>query len=375
MTLFFELINIAIGRQQELSYTPSEAEWQHAYDIAMKQTMVGICVAAIQKLPSEQRPQGMTFLIWTATTASIHEMNKLMNQSCAHVQEDFRQKGFQSCLLKGQGISLYYGDMGKYRQCGDIDAWLWPCHADGSLQSSLSRHERRQGILSMVRSIKPDCKPVYHNVAIDYEKGIEVEIHFTPTWLYSPIHNARLQRWMESRAEDLFRHSVMLEGGQQVIVPDTSFNLVYILLHIYRHLFGEGIGLRQVLDYYFVLLASTEEERREAMRTLRSFGAGRFVGALMWILHTRFGMEEDRLLCKADEKDGRFLLKEMMIAGNFGYHDSRINRQALRKGLLSGFLEHVGRNMHFITHYPSEVLWCPLWKLWHQWWLRKNNIR
>ena len=44
----------------------------------------------------------------------------------------------------------------------------------------------------------------------------------------------------------------------------------------------------------------------------------RFVGAVMWVLQTVFRMEEKYLLASADEKEDRFLLNEVLMAGNFG---------------------------------------------------------
>lgn len=43
-------------------------------------------------------------------------------------------------------------------------------------------------------------------------------------------------------------------------MPMTSFNVIYILSHLYRHVFTEGIGLRQLIDYYFVLVKSEESD-------------------------------------------------------------------------------------------------------------------
>ena len=147
--------------------------------------------------------------------------------------------------------------------------------------------------------------------------------------------------------------------------PTLAFNRVYILVHIYRHLFHEGIGLRQLLDYYFVLQQGfTEEERTETMRTLRSLRMQRFTEAVMWVLQEVFAMDERYLLTTPNEEEGRFLLSEIMMAGNFGHYDERIKRSE-KVTEWDLFRRRVGRNMRFVRSYPSEVLWAPLFKLWH----------
>ena len=171
-----------------------------------------------------------------------------------------------------------------------------------------------------------------------------------------------------NRAEHFNRSAASLtgtEGASIIPTPTLAFNRVYILVHIYRHLFHEGIGLRQLLDYYFVLHQGfTEEERTETMRTLRSLRMQRFTAAVMWVLQEVFAMDERYLLTDPNEEEGRFLLSEIMLAGNFGHYDERIKRSAkvTEWGL---FCRRVGRNLRFLRSYPSEVLWSPCFKLWH----------
>lgn len=368
MTLFFELIRVAIGTQKCLSHTPSEAEWQDIYDTFVKQTMIGICVKGMQHLPESQRPPEMQYLEWIVTAAIIQQRNKLINESCAKIETKLKRKGFGSCILKGQGIGKYYGEMSEFRQSGDIDIWMWPTDEDGTLNKKLSRWERRKKILSLAHRLNPNCKPVYHNVAVEYGEDIQVEMHFTPSWLFSPFHNARLQHWVEAQATSQFKNQIELSAGKKTTVATLEFNRIHVLLHIYRHLFGEGIGLRQILDYFFVLRASADYDKEATMNTLQSFGATRFTRALMWILKTQFGLEDKYLLCDTDEREGQFLLSELMLAGNFGHYDTRIERNK-HNGFIGTFWKRIRRNMTFITHYPSEVLWCPLWKVWHQLWL------
>ncbi len=171
-----------------------------------------------------------------------------------------------------------------------------------------------------------------------------------------------------NRAEHFNRSAASLtgtEGASMIPTPTLAFNRVYILVHIYRHLFHEGIGLRQLLDYYFVLHQGfTEEERTETMRTLRSLRMQRFTAAVMWVLQEVFAMDDRYLLTDPNEEEGRFLLSEIMLAGNFGHYDERIKRSAkvTEWGL---FCRRVGRNLRFLRSYPSEVLWSPFFKLWH----------
>ena len=364
---FFELLRVAIGTQEKLSRIPTDSEWALIYDMAKKQSLVGVCFAGVQKLKSSNPSNTsniseLQYLTWMGMAAMIQQRNQILNEQCNELRKLLDNDGFASVMLKGQGVAKLYGSLAELRQSGDIDVWM--CPKDGC---KLSHTERATKVINYLKS-KAECgHTTYHNTSWNVMDGTEVEAHYTPSWLYSPVKNRKLQKWFESVAETEMKGEF----------SSVEFNMVYVLQHIYRHLFGEGIGLRQVLDYYFVLKSRSnnhdnDDDNDNLLNTLESFGLMKFAGALMYILESHLGLEEKYLLCPADPEEGAFLLSEIMQAGNFGHYDERISRE--QKGLLGGFWMHVKRNMHFVTHYPSEVLWCPLWKVWHQLWLRRMNI-
>lgn len=368
MNVFIELIRVAIGVQKSLSHIPTEEEWQSVNEDMIKHALIGICTYGMKLLPKEQQPPAPLYWDWLASTAVILKRNQRLNGLCLKIQQELANNGFSTCVLKGQGAGLYYCKLAEFRQAGDIDVWLWPQKETDAIDSSLRLSERRRKILSYVKNLRGKGNPVYHNVAVMMKNMLIVEFHFTPTWFFSPIHNARLQRWIESKAQEQFANIETLTTGERICAATLDFNRIHILLHIYRHLFGEGIGLRQVLDYYFVLRATDQYDKAENMRIVRSFGADRFASALMWILKTQFGLEDRYLLCETNEAEGKFLFSEMIAAGNFGHYDERIDRRR-HKGIVETFLMRMHRNLRFISRYPSEVLWSPIWKVWHQSWL------
>ena len=353
--LFFELIQIAIGKRKQLSHTPTEEEWQELYSLAKKQALVGITFMGVERLPNEQRPPKKILLQWYTATERIKAMNADMNQKALMVANRFLKDGFRSVILKGQGIAQLY-PQGEYRTSGDIDVWV-----EGG-------HKR---VLDYVRRYTSDSKPVYHHVDFPVVRGLDIEVHFTPSWMNSPFTNRRLQRFCRKRAKVLFTETD--SPYTELPVPNIAFNRIFILIHIYRHLFGEGIGLRQLMDYYYVLLQGfTEEEREETMSTLRTLKMERFTSAVMWVLQTVFLLEDKFLLTEPKEREGRFLLNEIMLAGNFGHYDERI-RRIKNESSLQVFTRRVSRNFRFIRSYPSEVIWSPFFKIWHWFWRKRMN--
>ena len=403
--LFFELLQVAIGNRKMLTHAPTAEEWSELYTLAQRQTLVGIAFRAVGQLPEAQRPPKALLMQWMMATERIKALNTDLDRKALAVANKFLSEEFPSVILKGQGISKLYilrdndnvnendndnclldGELSifnsqfsiqEYRTPGDIDIWL---------------HGARKDILRYVRRHVPDCKPVYHHVDFPVIEGLDIEVHFMPSWMNSPVTNRRLQRWfrsfnfqfskfvptsesqacLDSCSECSRTSTKLIFNYKEIPSPSLAFNRIYILVHIYRHLFHEGIGLRQLLDYYFVLHQGfTEEEREETMRMLRSLKMERFTAAVMWVLQEVYGMDDRYLLTTPNEREGRFLLNEIMMAGNFGHYDERLQHEQ-GETTLRWALRKIKRNFRFVRSYPSEVLWSPLFKLWH--WVWRKTI-
>ena len=87
----------------------------------------------------------------------------------------------------------------------------------------------------------------------------------------------------------------------------------------------------------------------------------------MYVEQEVFGLQKEYMICEPDEKAGRFLLDEIMRAGNFGKYDPRI-REAHSGGMVKLYIKNVTRIFGMVSYYPSEVLWSPFWKIGHFVW-------
>lgn len=356
--LFFNLIRCGIGKEKALPRTPSEEEWNELFDIAKKQTLVGIAFAGIERLPQEQRPPKTLLLQWYKVCALIKSKNAELDKKCAIVSQKFKSEGFENCILKGQGIAQLYPDP-TLRTPGDIDIWL-----DGGESKAIG----------YVRRFFPNCEPTYHHVDFPIADDLDIEIHYRPSWTYSPLTNKRLQRYFDENAGTQFGNDITTANGQ-FHAPTLAFNRIYILLHIYRHLFQEGIGMRQLLDYYFVLEKRfSQEEKDEYIKMLGHLGLKKFAAATAYILQEKFGLESENLPTIPDKRRGEFLLKEIMTAGNFGKYDTRYNIVS-KENEFTHFLNSMQRIARLILQYPGETLWSPYFKVWHYFWRRRHTRR
>ena len=353
--IFIDFLRFSIGPKSEIPSSLKEADWKALYRITQKQCLVGILFDGIQRLPSSDVGISRDLLLqWMAQCKMLEKANLRLNDAAFRVSEWFRKKGFRTCILKGQGNALMYPNPYS-RTPGDIDIWV-----EGG--------DKR--VISFVRSISPHEKACYHHIEFPSYKGVEVEVHYRPSFLLCFWNNRKLQKYYERVKEEQFSHRVMFSEQREVAIPTVEFNLIFQLTHIFSHLMNEGIGLRQLLDYYFVLLHADIKNVVELQRNLKHIGLWKFAGAIMYIMHEVFGMPASRLIVPPNEKYGKFVLNEVLEAGNFGKHDKR-NR--FGKSQLGHNLQRVYRDIRLIKYFPAEALSEPIFRVWHFFWRMKNK--
>lgn len=382
--LFFELIRVAIGTQDMFTKQPSGEEWKQLYNIANKQSLVGICFAAVQKLKASgatgilHLPE-MDYLRWMGMAARIQQRNEFVSEAVGKVKEHYDNEGYDMVLLKGQGnLCNYPESIRMLRTSGDIDAWIMPRgFADMSLDDRLKND---QIVLRHFWKQNPAIRHCYIHIHDSLIEGLDVEVHYRPSYINAPWKNRRFQRWMMEEAPKQLTNVTKLpgHGNVEVAVPTAEFNVVYQLSHLYRHIFDDGLGLRQVLDYYFALQTFKREcpqiDRELSVNTLvEKFGMKPFAQALMYVLQSHFGLEEKYLLCEPDSEAGVFLLEEIMMTGNFGHYDKRTKFSKHENGV-QRLLRRQKRNMRFFGQYAEEVMSVPIYRIYQEWWRLKMNL-
>ena len=348
---WFEFIRYAINLE-----TPAPdldgLDWEELYDFAKKQSIPGVMFSGVKRLKQEgcDIPRKI-WLKWYMVEEKIEKRNAELNKVGIEVSEKFTKAGLRCCILKGQGNAQMYPCPGA-RTPGDIDLWL-----DGEISQ----------IVKIARRKVPTAKACYHHVDFGKYKGVEIEIHYRPAYINNLICNARLQRWFREQSQEQMEHRIVLQNSSdEMCVPTIAFNRIFQMAHISNHVIQEGIGLRQLLDYYYLLMQGfSEEERKRDEQLLRRFGLYHVASAVMYVLHEVFGLQQKQLLVPVDERRGRFLLEEIMLAGNFGKFDKRLegNRKAVGKNMA-----RLKRDVRFLRYFPSECLWEPIFRVYHFFW-------
>lgn len=348
--------------------------WKQLLEFAMKQAVVGIFWQGFQRLGglSANKPTGDDVMAWLAVASSIARQNRKVNRAAVKVTRGFQKQGFDACILKGQGNAGLYPHA-ELRTPGDVDVYVHP-HKDGA--SWQNDEEDMRKIIAFCKSFDASAKATYHHVDIPSVDGVSVEVHYRLTWVNAPGNNARLQRALSELMDgEAGVRSVSLQDGVgEIWVPGFEVNVIFLLGHLFNHLLHEGVGLRQLIDYYYLLKSHvcSEDERARLSSMISQCGLKNASRAVSWMMVSVLGLPEKYLITAADERYGRQMLREMLAGGNFGKYDERMLSGASSSKLMANIQRFV-RDARMMAYYPSECLWEPWFRLWHWKWRIKHN--
>ena len=245
ITAIFAFLKYCLGSKEDMSMVIAGMDWQELYSFASKQALLGLCLEGIERLGKEypeelkQNPIGRELVMnWMGKAQQIRRQNMKVNAVAGKLFSMLREDGMRCCVLKGQGNALMYPNPYS-RTPGDIDVWV-----------NASR-ERIMEYAQKKFELEDDIRLQHLETSLD---GVPVELHFFPCSMNNPLYNARLQKCFKRNADLQCSNVVGLPNGAgDIAIPTTAFNVVYQLTHLYHHFFDEGIGMRQIIDYFLVV--------------------------------------------------------------------------------------------------------------------------
>ena len=341
------LIRSAVRQEPLKPFSMTPWEYGEMMKEADKQSVSGLLIEALRN--NNVTLQKKCVIHMMKLQNAIISNNRLLNRRAVEVSKLFNDAGFRTCVIKGQGNTLFYPNPFS-RIPGDIDLWV-----EGS----------RKEISTFVKSLTPSAQDGMLHIDFPYFQDVDVEVHYWPSFMNRPKYNKRLRKWYSEHADPEFFHRVFLpetEGELGISTPE--FNVIQQLSHIMSHFFIEGIGLRQFVDYYYVLKNAKRPDGIEAL--LRDMGMLKFAGGVMWVEKKVFHLEDQYLLTLIDEKIGEMILDEILKGGNFGRHDTRYSTRD--RGLLARGATDAYRLIKLSTTFPGESLWKIWGKILNQRW-------
>lgn len=346
-------LKFCLGNSEDLPISVHDIDWRKMLVWAKQQAIVGILLMGIQKADQALNLPFDVLIKWIGYANGIENQNRKLNRKCSEIFKEYVDSGMDIMLLKGQGNALLYPKP-LLRTPGDIDIYV--CNSE---RNKLTNYAQTKEHLTG-----------HHYHHIEYEdEGIPIEVHFLPCSMNNPLYHRRLQKWLRKNEERCIKE--LPEGEGKICVPTLKYNVVYQLAHMMHHFFDEGIGLRQMIDYYYLLRKAKEDGRcqmADVKKTLKYLNLYKFAGAVMYIMKEVLGLDEKYLIVPIDERRGKTLLKEILKGGNFGHYSNLDQNNAAKK-----YFQKTWRNMHLVKEYPAEALCEPIFRTWHFFWRIMNG--
>ena len=245
MNAIFKFLKYCLGYNIDMGKVIAKMDWRQLYTFVSNQAIIGFCFDGIERLGNEyseelkKNPIERDLLMtWMGKAQQIRRQNTKVNTVASKLYSMLREDGLRCCILKGQGNALMYPNVYS-RNPGDIDVWV------NASRSQITEYAKKHF------EIGDDIR--YHHIETSVD-GVPVELHFFPCSMNNPLYHARLQKWFKRNADLQCSHIVGLpDRAGDIAIPTSAFNVVYQLCHLYHHFFDEGIGMRQIIDYYYVV--------------------------------------------------------------------------------------------------------------------------
>lgn len=318
-------------------------EWEEIYSMARRQTVCGICYAAFCRLPDRLLPPHALLTRWVARVDAIETANRAMAVAAASLIAVLRRAGLHPVVQKGLSVARHYPNP-ELRECGDIDLWLPGREFDKAIT-----------VVSRSAGLKhnPDG-----SVSFSY-RGFVVELHRRLINVSSPVVSYNLDSFTRRVCASEVSHNDRLPS------PPPLFELLLISIHIMRHAFGTGVGLRQICDYYCAvntLRGSYDSSQFE--RACRITGISKWIEILNGFLVIYLDASAEELPPSGfkgkNSVSPAALMRIIREGGNFGLHlhESGTCDKPRVKGKMHTLAMFFRRSRFATSVAPAEAFWC-----------------
>lgn len=336
--------------------------WRDIINLAGVQTVRGLLLDGISLLPEELMPDEDSVMEIAGKQNKIEIHNQVHRDTIVQIDQALRSNGITAVFMKGQTTALRYPKP-LHRQPGDIDFVV--------------RKSDFPKTLDVLEGLgKVDRTLVHEHHGMAWVNDVTVEPHYK-------VHNYQrpsTDKAMKEMFSEVFPDKLInadIDGHKVDIFPPT-FESVFLISHMVNHVYEEGLGLRQVIDYAMFLDRCADkidwlqhDEWLSKMRMQRSFRiftciCVKYLGLSLPSHVQPFSFKE--------EEWGKELMEDIMTVGNFG-RGKYVFRHNGWKDALRNYIWVLNRcaSLDFVC--PSEAKWWVVSKFTRFFWKLKQQQR
>lgn len=341
---FLSLLKVSLCDDKPNPKDFENTDWNWIFKMAQKQTVIPLILDGLSVLPKEVHPGMPQKMKMMAYVQSVEKTNLKHRQVIGRINGILKENGIEVVFMKGQTTALRYPNP-LHRQPGDIDFVV-----------DKSKFDETLDILDKIGRTDRELIHEHHGMA--YVEGIPIEPHYK-------IHNYQrpsTDRVIQKLFNEVFPSELIytdIDGYEIPILPPT-FESVFLISHMVNHIYEEGLGLRQVIDYSLFLkkngMVIDWKRHEEYLKEMRMTKAWRIFTCLCI---DYLGLKTEAAIkdfSNKEKKDAKRLFEDIMRLGNFGRGEYVFKHNGMMDAL-SNYLWVVKRCLKMGFVCPSEAVW------------------
>lgn len=335
---FFTLLQAGLWAEPEKQVSLDRpVDWEEVYRLASEQSVVGLVLAGIDCLPNKQRPPKIMLLQWIGEVQLMEQQSAQINNGLKRLVALFDEHGVDYVVVKGQAVAAHYPQP-LHRQAGDIDYY---CNNDNFSKS--------EEIIKQAWSVELDVGMSEYHVGYEY-MDVSYEGHFALILLYGRKRESYWEMILDEDSGDI----VDVEGVKVKTLSPT-LHILYVFIHLYSHLLGLGVGLRQFCDLAVMLHYCRDNvDLPLLMKHLQALEMEKAFRACGAILVDYLGLPQENLGFEPTPKDRKYaarILRVVFYRGNMGHYN--------KKNGFSGWKHYVESTAIKLSHFLKFMPLAP----------------
>lgn len=349
---FLELLRAGLwDRPLDMSLDWTHADWESVHRLMRTQTVVGVAMDAIVKLPQELRPNKKKFFNIILSVKKIEEKNREMNRIVPVLMTALKEHGCDSLLLKGQGASMNYPNP-LHRSSGDID--LFVGFDDDVYAKALDT-------LAAMNVILHDNNEARKHADLQLD-DIVVEVHGSLGTSICKTCDMNMRAWAESALAK--EKQVFHSKRGDIVLPPCNFDTLFIFVHLLNHYMQGGVGLRQVCDWMMYMYKNQDQiDVGQLQKDVAFLGIEKFWGLFASMAVKYMGYPRETMPLYDASWDGKCegVISHIFKTGNFGAKQKDKQLSETSNRMLKKFVTLCGQIPVYVDNmrlFPRETLYC-----------------
>ena len=349
--LLLELVQVGLGVKRELSHNPSSEEWSSLFELSQIQAVTGVAFDGAQRVAEKgSKPPFELLMEWIGLSEQIKSQNEIHRSVLKKTLSCLKSHDIDVAFMKGLVVGARYPNP-KSRQCGDIDFVVSEMDFSKTLDA-----------LDTIGEVDRSLIHEHHGMA--FVDGVTLEPHFKVHNFQNPkVDEAMRELFGEFFPDDLAHENI---DGEDIPTFPPEYELAILVGHMVNHVYAEGLGLRQMIDFMmFMNKKYPSIDKEKGIGYLRRVKMERTFRIFTCICERYLGLAKRISGLDYSEKERRFadfMMEDIMKVGNFGRAKRNVGHHFLMRPINS-YLWVTKRCWLLGYLCPAEVRWWPFSKV------------